>query len=89
MAPKLDASQRRFCESPAENVRLLAPAGCGKTLSLLFRCDYLAKRAKSQKPRFLIVTFTVAAKQELVSRLNEDKYFASIRDNVEVTTLNS
>jgi DNA helicase-2/ATP-dependent DNA helicase PcrA len=37
----------------------------------------------------LIVTFTVAARQELISRLNEDKRFASIRDNVEVTTLNS
>lgn len=89
MLPTLDASQRQFCEAQVDNVRLLAPAGCGKTLSLLFRCGYLARKATSQRPRFLIVTFTVAAKQELASRLNEDKRFASFRDTVEITTLNS
>ncbi len=89
MSSKLDASQREFCEARAENVRLLAPAGCGKTLSLLFRCAHLASKAKRHRPRFLIVTFTVAARQELASRLNEDKRFASIRDAVDITTLNS
>lgn len=89
MISKLDASQREFCEARADNVRLLAPAGCGKTLSLLFRCAYLAEKAKRHRPRFLIVTFTVAARQELASRLNEDKRFAHIRDSVDITTLNS
>jgi len=37
----------------------------------------------------LIVTFTVAAKQELTTRMNEDNRFAPLRDCVEVTTLNS
>jgi DNA helicase-2/ATP-dependent DNA helicase PcrA len=86
---ELDESQQRFCEAPPGHVRLLAPAGCGKTLSLLFRCVALAERAKPQNTRFLVVTFTVAAKQELASRLNEDDRFASIRDCVEITTLNS
>ena len=36
-----------------------------------------------------MVTFTVAAKQELASRLNKDARFAVIRDQVEITTLNS
>ncbi|MGE0887422.1 MAG: UvrD-helicase domain-containing protein [Blastocatellales bacterium] len=89
MLENLDPSQRQFCEAPEGNIRLLAPAGCGKTLSLLFRCAYLAEKAKPQRPRFLVVTFTVAAKQELLSRLNEDSRFATIRDNVEITTLNS
>ncbi|MGQ4806885.1 ATP-dependent DNA helicase Rep [Candidatus Entotheonellaceae bacterium PAL068K] len=35
------------------------------------------------------MTFTVAAKQELQSRLNEDTEFIGLRDTVEITTLNS
>ncbi len=86
---KLDKSQQAFCEAGPGNLRLLAPAGCGKTLCILYRCVHLAENGKSEHPRFLIVTFTVAAKQEILSRLNEDKDFARLRDNVEVTTLNS
>ena len=29
----LDKSQREFCQAPVGNIRLLAPAGCGKTLA--------------------------------------------------------
>jgi DNA helicase-2/ATP-dependent DNA helicase PcrA len=89
MMPVLDFSQKRFCEAQEGNARLLAPAGCGKTLSLLFRCAYLSKKARPQRHRFLIVTFTVAAKHELVSRLNEDSNFSLVKDDIEITTLNS
>src|SRR3990172_441944 len=89
MPEQLDKSQLQFCESPGKNIRLLAPAGCGKTLSLLFRCKALSERAKPQRPRFLIVTFTVAARQELASRLNSDDRFGTLRDAAEITTLNS
>jgi DNA helicase-2/ATP-dependent DNA helicase PcrA len=89
MPPSLDKSQQQFCDAPPGHLRLLAPAGCGKTLSLLFRCVALAQKAKPQNARFLIVAFTVAAKQELASRLNEDDRFAAIRDHVEIATLNS
>ncbi|MEH1947338.1 MAG: ATP-dependent helicase [Nostoc sp.] len=89
MLQKLDQSQKQFCEAQHGNIRLLAPAGCGKTLSILFRCVYLTEKAKSQRLRFLIVTFTVVAKQELLSRLNEDEKFVSIRDRVEIITLNA
>ena len=86
---QLDDSQRAFIEAPVDqNIRLLAPAGCGKTLCLLYRCRYLAE--KSERPlRFLIVTFTRAARDELRSRLNEEKEFAMLRDQLEATTLNS
>lgn len=86
---QLDPSQRDFCEAPERSVRLLAPAGCGKTLSLLFRCLHLQSLDETLQPRFLIVTFTVAAMQELASRMNQDTRFASLRDHVEVATLNS
>lgn len=86
---QLDDSQRAFIEAPVDqNIRLLAPAGCGKTLCLLYRCKYLAEQ--SERPqRFLIVTFTRAARDELRSRLNEDEEFTILRDQIEITTLNS
>ena len=34
----LDYSQRAFCEHPDNAIRLLAPAGSGKTHTLLWRC---------------------------------------------------
>ena len=86
---QLDDSQRAFIEAPVDqNIRLLAPAGCGKTLCLLYRCKYLAERSE-RSLRFLIVTFTRAARDELRSRLNKDGEFASIRDQVEINTLNA
>jgi len=85
----LDKSQRDFCTAPPTNLRILAPAGCGKTLSLLHRCKHLGALDTTQRTRFLIVTFTVAARDELRARLNEQDTFAPIRDSVEVTTLNS
>lgn len=87
--PTLDASQLEFCQSPATNVRLLAPAGCGKTHCLLHRCLHLAKMAHPRRPRFLVVTFTRAARDELKTRLDTDQTFADIRGAVEVTTLNA
>ncbi len=86
---QLDASQRAFIEAPVDqNIRLLAPAGCGKTLCLLYRCKYLAEQS-NRPQRFLIVTFTRPARDELRSRLNEDKEFSMLRDHIEVNTLNS
>lgn len=85
---KLDESQRRFCESEARHLRLLAPAGCGKTTALLHRCLHVAKRAERDE-RFLLVTFTKAASFEAESRLASDPQFEPIRDAVTVRTLNA
>ena len=91
MMQELDSSQRKFCEAPSgSNIRLLAPAGCGKTLCLLFRCKQLAERSlRSSRPRFLIVTFTRSAAGELQDRVNSDDRFSSIRGLVEISTLNA
>lgn len=82
----LDPFQRAFCDSAAKDIRLLAPAGSGKTLSLLYRCKALAERAEGR--RFLIVTFTRAARDELLMRLGKSD-FAALAGQIEVTTLNS
>ena len=83
----LDDYQKAFCQSRADHVRLLAPAGSGKTLSLLHRCLAVNESAQG-KARFLIVTFTRAAKDELQGRLLAP-VFSDIQGSTEVTTLNS
>ena len=86
---QVDTSQATFIQAPVGNIRLLAPAGCGKTLCLLYRCKHLADLDRGRRTRFLVVTFTVAAKQELQARLNEDQQFVGLGDTVEITTLNA
>lgn len=83
----LDEYQRSFCASEAPNIRLLAPAGSGKTHSLLYRCVEVAKR-QDGKAKFLVVTFTRAARDELRSRLGSAP-FSAYASSIEVTTLNS
>jgi DNA helicase-2/ATP-dependent DNA helicase PcrA len=83
----LDEFQKAFCEAQADNIRLLAPAGSGKTHSLLHRCLNQHKHTGG-KSRFLIVTFTRAARDELQTRLQSEE-FAEISGSTEVTTLNS
>lgn len=71
-------------------MRLLAPAGCGKTLSLLARCAHLASLdSEGARTRFLIFTFTRGARDELIRRVHADVQFQLLRDVVQITTLNS
>ncbi len=83
-----DPSQLDFCQSPAPNIRLLAPAGCGKTASLLHRCAELTKRS-THRPRFLLVTFTRSAAAELRERLHSQSEFRRLQGQTSITTLNA
>jgi DNA helicase-2/ATP-dependent DNA helicase PcrA len=85
----LDESQRRFCALDDGSIRLLAPAGSGKTHSLLHRCRALAERSDKLRPRFLVFTFTRAARDELRERLKTDPAFQQVAPFVTITTLNS
>lgn len=85
----LDESQRQFCSLDGGSIRLLAPAGSGKTHSLLHRCRALAERADKVRPRFLVFTFTRAARDELRDRLKTDPVFSGVAPLVTVTTLNA
>lgn len=84
----LDQSQRAFRDSKARNIRLLAPAGCGKTAALLHRCLAIASRSE-QGERFLLMAFTRAARDEMKMRLERDETFAPLRGRAEPWTLNS
>ncbi len=85
----LDESQKAFCSSSSQALRLLAPAGSGKTYSLLWRCLNLSEAAGKQNLRFLIFTFTLTAKDELRDRVKNDPVFAKLQPYISFTTLNS
>jgi len=85
---RLDESQHRFCASKASHIRLLAPAGSGKTLSLLWRCRQLFEAQPEKHQRFLIFTFTRVARDELNHRMTADERFKALRENVRIDTLN-
>ncbi len=82
----LDSTQLAFVGAPERDIRLLAPAGSGKTLSLLHRCAELHKRSGGVST-FLIVSFTRAARDELRARLTE-KAFVDFSARADVATLN-
>lgn len=87
---QLDASQRAFCEDASKAVRLLAPAGSGKTYSLLHRCaNRMDQTSAGKNVRFLVFTFTRAARDELRDRLKNNPAFSRLQPWIEVTTLNS
>jgi DNA helicase-2/ATP-dependent DNA helicase PcrA len=86
----LDRSQQAFCSDTSDALRLLAPAGSGKTHSLLWRCLSIKNRANDRDGgRFLVLTFTRAARDELKDRLKRVPAFEAIRPVVEISTLNS
>ena len=81
---RLDEYQQAFVRSEAADVRVLAPAGSGKTETLLWRCQKVHERA-AESTRFLIVTFTRAARAELKMRLSSEEFGTA---PVSVMTLN-
>lgn len=94
----LNKEQRAFCRLPLQkNVRLLAPAGAGKTFSILWRCKSICESYRLNKdelnakgistPRFLIVAFTRTARHELETRIEANPEFHGM--NTTVRTLNA
>lgn len=93
MAAGLNRSQRKFCkEQDKKNLRLLAPAGCGKTYSILWRCRCILENRKREgkpEPNFLVVTFTHSAMLELSQRVENTSEFSDLREHITISTLNS
>src|SRR5262249_19255664 len=87
--PEADAEQQRFIDSEAATIRLLAPAGSGKTQSVANRVIRRASKGVSLN-RFLILTFDNAAACSLREKLQSG--LARVRGappgNPQVLTLN-
>ncbi len=85
---ELNEQQKAFVGLPSGmNIRLLAPAGSGKTQTLLFRCKKLLDDNPNQ--RILLVTFTRKACEELKARLIRDLALNRYYSKIEISTLNS
>lgn len=84
---RFDDSQKKFVESDAQNIRLLAPAGSGKTLTLLYRCKELLDRNPQQ--RILAFSFTRVARSELSRRLARLPELMKYAERIKISTLNS
>lgn len=84
-----DDEQRRFIKSDAEIIRLLAPAGSGKTQSIVNRILYKASQGQPLKS-FLVLTFDNAASISLREKLAQGLAAHGIRSNEspDVLTLN-
>jgi DNA helicase-2/ATP-dependent DNA helicase PcrA len=84
---EFNSSQKKFIHADGKYIRLLAPAGAGKTASLLYRCVRLLEQDRSR--HVLTVTFTKVARSVLQERLKADPEFSILRGKVEISTLNS
>lgn len=86
-----DESQQQFISNSSDSIRLLAPAGSGKTTSLLWRCLALHNKAREMDTfkRFLVFTFTRGARDELRERLRTVSEFYEVRQFINIVTLNS
>ena len=85
-----DHDQLAFINSGSETIRLIAPAGSGKTQSIVNRLLKKISEGKSAKG-FLILTFDNSAKDSLLSKVSESfsKAGLSERGGPSVRTLNS
>ena len=87
----LDPTQQAFCLDTNKALRLLAPAGSGKTYSLLWRCLVAQRRAiaSGDAARFLIFSFTRVARDELRDRMRNNPTFRELNGCLDVNTLNA
>jgi DNA helicase-2/ATP-dependent DNA helicase PcrA len=87
--PEADEEQQRFIDSEAATIRLLAPAGSGKTQSVANRVIRRASKGESLS-RFLILTFDNAAASSLREKLQSGlaSLHAARPGNPQVLTLN-
>lgn len=83
---ELNDKQKAFISDQSEHIRLLAPAGSGKTFSILKKCEFI--HGMDENKKIQIFTFTNVAKTEIISRLETDNNFILNRNNVDVHTLN-
>jgi len=80
-------SQVSFIDSTDNFIRLLAPAGSGKTTTMLFKCKRLLEA--NPNGRILLLTFTRIAAEELRQRMRRYSDFLPLCGRVDVTTLNA
>lgn len=84
-----DEDQRAFIKSHAETIRLLAPAGSGKTQSIVNRILFKASQGQ-RLDNFLVLTFDNSASLSLREKLQQGLQEHNVQhpDRPEILTLN-
>ncbi|HEV2529480.1 MAG TPA: ATP-dependent helicase [Thermomicrobiales bacterium] len=88
----LDADQKQVAWAGAETIRVVAPAGSGKTHTMLHRVLAQAAERREDPGRFLILTFDRSARSSLNEKLAElmgQAGAASLPGSPLIRTLNS
>jgi len=85
-----DEYQNNFIESESDTIRLLAPAGSGKTQSIINRILKLSSKGENPSS-FLVLTFDKAASISLKEKLNEalKENNITINEQPNISTLNA
>lgn len=81
-------ARRRFVEEQGKNISVIAPAGVGKTRSIVERIVHLAKlkpekEAADRLSRLVVVTYSVKAAQEMQQRTRTAMRAAAISPQVQ------
>lgn len=82
---KLDPHQKKVVESKSKFLRVVAPAGAGKTQTLTASAVNILHKDKSA--RVLCLTFTNAACDEFATRVQKDS--VALTNRLQVSTVNS
>ena len=89
LSPSADVYQKRAINAREKTIRIVAPAGSGKTQTILNRViDRVGEGVSSD--RFLILTFDNSAVKSIVSKLREQPYESRLRlHSLRIRTLNA
>lgn len=82
---ELDDAQQHIIDTPKKFIRVVAPAGSGKTRTLIAKTAHILNTEKTAK--VLCLTFTNAAKEEFLRRAQE--MGTQVSSRICVSTLNS
>lgn len=82
---ELDDAQQCVIDTPKKFIRVVAPAGSGKTRTLIAKTAHILNTERNAK--VLCLTFTNAAKEEFLKRAQE--VGTQISNRIQVSTLNS
>ena len=75
---KLDKYQKKVIKNKSKNLLVIAPAGSGKTLTIIYKIKYLINHHVSEND-ILCITFTKAAAQSLQNKLKKENIFINVK----------
>ena len=75
---KLDRYQKKVIKNKSKNLLVIAGAGCGKTLTIIYKIKYLIKK-HIMPEEILCITFTKSAAAELQNKLKKENIYIKVK----------